>query len=98
MHGLSHDTSHITTEAIMQNVNVHICIQYTENMCYGNNILTTPRMVQNVTGNLKSGKRLATMYSSPNTLGIPIGAYLRCWSDLHAHNDVLFYFNITSVI
>ena len=36
--------------------NVKGCVQNTEHLCYGNNILITPCMVQNAIEKLKSGK------------------------------------------
>ena len=46
--------NNVTTDANMQNVKE--CVQNTEYLCYGNNLLVTPCMVQNASDKLKSGK------------------------------------------
>ena len=46
--------NNVTTDKNMQNVKE--CVQNTEYLCYGNNLLITHCMVQNVIDNLKSGK------------------------------------------
>ena len=46
--------NNVTTNANMQNVKE--CVQNTEYLYYGNNLLITPCMVQNAIDKLKSGK------------------------------------------
>ena len=46
--------NNVTTDANMQNVKE--CVQNTEYLYYGNNLLITPYMVQNAIDKLKSGK------------------------------------------
>ena len=46
--------NNVTTNANMQNVKE--CVQNTEYLCYGNNLLITPCMVLNAIDKLKSGK------------------------------------------
>ena len=66
----------VTTDGDLQNVKE--CLQNTNNLCHGNNILLTPCMIQNVMDKLKSGKHVATMGYLPNALCIPIGTSLYC--------------------
>ena len=46
--------NNVTTDANMQNVKE--CVQNTEYLCYGNNLLITPCMARNGIEKLKSGK------------------------------------------
>ena len=46
--------NNVTTDANMQNDKE--CVQNTDYLCYGNNLLITPCMVQNAIDELKSGK------------------------------------------
>ena len=64
--------NNVNTDANMQNVKE--CVQNTEYLFNGNNLLITPCMVKHAIGKLKCGKHVATTGYLPNTLFIQIGA------------------------